>query len=61
MTAENDVAVAIMSGNLVIELLLKSLTFNRAALMLGGTHLLSRVLGGLWIRLSTSDEYAPKH
>ena len=40
MTAKKDVVVAIMSGTFVIELLLSAFTFNRAALMLGGAHLL---------------------
>ena len=38
MTAKKDVVVAIMSGTFVIESLLNALTFNRAALMLDGTH-----------------------
>ena len=36
--AKKDAVVAIMSGTFVIELLLDALTFNRAALILGGTH-----------------------
>ena len=47
MTAKKDAVVAITSGTLVIELLVNALTFNRAVLMLGGTHGLSVVLDGL--------------
>ena len=61
MTAKKDVVVAIMRGTFVIELVLNALMFNRAALMLGGTHLLSVVLDGLWIRLSTRNQDAPEH
>ncbi len=61
MTAKKDVVVAIMSGTFMIELLLNALTFNRAALILGGTHLLSIVLDRLWIRWHTRDQDAPKH
>jgi len=43
MTAKKDTAVAIMSGNFVVDLLLNALMSNRAALMLGVTHLLSSV------------------
>src|SRR5258706_15471278 len=57
MTEKNDVVVATMSGTFVIELLLNTLTFNRAALVLGGPHLLSVVLDELWIRL---HQDAPK-
>ncbi len=61
MTAKKDVVVAITSGTFVIGLLLNALTFNRAALVLGGTNVLSVVPDGLWIRLHIRDQDEPKH
>ncbi len=55
MTAKKDVVVAIMRSTFVIGLLLNALTFNRAALILGGAHVLSVVFDRLWIRLHTRD------
>ncbi len=54
MTAKKDVVVAIMS-------VLNALTFNRAALVLGGRHLLSIVLDELWFGLHTRDQDAPMY
>ena len=53
--------VAITRGTLVIELFLNALTFNRAALVLGGRHLLSIVLDELWFGLHTRDQDAPMY